>query len=87
MKATAIVGADTQHPYVAEVRACDAKDHERRLATVLMHWPSGPVEYCPPCAAWMRKVSEAMGVYVHEEEIAPPRLREDARGIDLKGEL
>ena len=52
-----------------EVHVCDAKDHEPRFATRLLHWVTGPVECCDPCAAQMLAVAKALGTHVHVEAL------------------
>ena len=52
-----------------EVHVCDAKSHEPRFATRLLHWVTGPIEYCDPSAAQMLAMAEALGTYVHVENL------------------
>ncbi len=72
-----------------DVHVCDSQDaahlREPRCATQLLHWVTGPVEYCGPCAAQMLAVAEALGVTVHVEDIALPQPPIDRRGIALGG--
>jgi hypothetical protein len=54
-----------------EVHVCesDPKCHEPRFATRRVHWVTGPIEYCDPCAAQMLRVAEVLGTHVHVEEL------------------
>lgn len=72
------------------LHVCDSKDEdhfaEPRLATRRLHWPTGPVELCDPCADWLAKVASAMGSYVHEEALPPSSPNQEARrGVNLEG--
>lgn len=59
-----------------EFRICDSQDHPAPMvAAVLMHWVTGPVEYCHGCAHRMRQVAAVMGTHVAEEPIDQPHLR------------
>lgn len=54
-----------------EVDLCDSKEHASPMpATTRLHWPTGPTDKCPQCAAALRSVAEVMGVHVHEEDLA-----------------
>lgn len=59
---------------IIDARRCDAKDHEPRLATKLLHWVTGPIDYCDRCAAHMLHIAEVLGTHVGVEEIAPPEV-------------
>ena len=86
MKAKLLVYDDNGHPLdIVDAHRCDSKDHEPRAATILMHWVTGPVEYCAPCAARMRAIADALDVYVHEQPILVPCVTPHRRAIDLKG--
>lgn len=52
-----------------DVHVCESRDHEPRHATRLLHWVTGPIEYCEPCAAQMLAVAKTLGVYVHTEDL------------------
>lgn len=73
------------------LHVCDSKDDEHlavpRLATRRLFWVTGPVEYCGPCAAWMKQVADTLGVYVHEEDIPLPLNPEDRRGLALTARI
>lgn len=50
-----------------EVHICESNPscHEPRFATRILHWVTGPIEYCDPCAEQMLAVAKTLGVYVH----------------------
>lgn len=73
---------------VHKVHACDAQHHAGPvLAARRLHWPTGPVEYCHPCADWMQQVADTLGVHVHEEPLPglPDPDSRPLRGISLDG--
>lgn len=75
---------DEGHPVaVVDARQCDSKDHEPRLATVLLHWVTGPIDYCQSCAEKMLGIAAVLGTHCHTEPIAPPELPTTVRAIDF----
>lgn len=82
---------------MVDVHVCDAKDDDHlavpRLATSRCFWPTAEgdehddgVEYCEPCADWMRKVAKAMGFKLHSVPIPKPDLPDaNRRAIALEG--
>lgn len=54
------------------VRCCESRDHELRVAEVLLYWVTGPIDYCKPCAAHMARIADALGVFVKTEPIPSP---------------
>jgi hypothetical protein len=58
------------------VRVCIADTHWKSgvlvPATTVVHWVTGPVDYCTDCAAWMLNVAQAMGITCHTDTIVLP---------------
>lgn len=69
-----------------EVRVCESRDHEARFATVRAHLVQGPTEYCADCAAWAKKIYEALGAHLAVEPIdLPAFITAEKRAIALDG--
>lgn len=63
MNAKLLVYDDDGHPVeIIDARRCDSKGHEPRLATTLVHWVTGPIDYCSSCAEKMIEVAVAYSV-------------------------
>ena len=54
-----------------EFHVCEsvAEQHEPRFASRRLHLPTGPIEFCDPCAEWALKVYGTLGCHVHVENL------------------
>ena len=65
--------ADGVASELIDVRICDSKDHEPRLATRLLYWVTEPIDYCESCAAKMIVIGRLLlGDVVYSQPLEIP---------------